>query len=162
MELNRKKFAKGMAKLAALEAEGIEITGQQAEAWLSSANLERTKLWRLRHPDKVALNKAITIRKRKELKVEVLTHYGGGELGCVKCGEGRLACLSLDHINGREENEKVAKGKGKNPEMTGTLYRRLRRENYPRGFQTLCMNCQWVKRDETREYMKRSLRGANG
>ena len=161
MELDRKKFAKGMGKLAALEAEGVEITEQQAEAWLSSANLERTKLWRLRHPDQDALNKATTARKRRELKIEVLTHYGGGKLCCVKCGEGRLACLSLDHIEGREENEKVARRKGKHPETTGTLYRRLRRESYPSGFQTLCMNCQWVKRDENREYMKRSQRGNN-
>jgi len=29
------------------------------------------------------------------------------------------------------------------------FYYWLRRQGYPEGYQTLCMNCQWIKRSET-------------
>ncbi len=81
----------------------------------------------------------------KKVKIEVLTHYGDRKCACVICGESRLACLSLDHTknNGAEERRKLGK-----PKYFGgpTFYRWLRKRNYPDGYQTLCMNCQWVKR----------------
>lgn len=75
-------------------------------------------------------------------KVEVLTHYGNGKCACVQCGESRLACLSIDHIagNGKAEKRKYGYKSGQ-----GT-YRWLKCNGYPRGYQTLCMNCQWIKR----------------
>ena len=37
--------------------------------------------------------------------------------------------------------------------LTG-FYLWLKRNNFPEGFQTLCMNCQWLKKEENREYPK--------
>ncbi len=73
------------------------------------------------------------------IKAEVMTHYGNGKCSCVLCGESRLACLSIDHINGGG-NRLRKEGR----EKTGSeLYYRLRREDYPKGYRTLCMNCQF-------------------
>jgi len=77
---------------------------------------------------------------RVEIKREVLTHYGNGKLACVTCGESRLACLSIDHIDGG--------GVSHRKELNAYGYRfygRLKRANFPKGYQTLCMNCQFVK-----------------
>ena len=69
-------------------------------------------------------------------KVEVLTHYGNGRLACRRCGERDLDCLSIDHI--------VA-----SPDKHG--YAWFISHNYPEGYQTLCMNCQFKKRVENKE-----------
>ncbi len=62
------------------------------------------------------------------------------------CGEKRLACLSIDHINngGRQQRKELGTGGEK-------LYHWLKRNNYPLGYQTLCMNCQWFKREGYKE-----------
>ena len=44
--------------------------------------------------------KAREAKARVDIKIETLTRYGDGRLACVMCGESRLACLSLDHIDG--------------------------------------------------------------
>ena len=77
---------------------------------------------------------------RAKLKFEVLTHYGPN--GILKCSwEGcfvdDIDMLSLDHINNDGSKE------GSNPGHS--VYVRLRREDYPLGFQTLCWNHQWKK-----------------
>lgn len=77
---------------------------------------------------------------REELKIDVLTHYGNGKCACVGCGESRSACLSIDHIDGGGNQQR------KRGERAGYhLYLLLKRNGFPRGYQTLCMNCQFVK-----------------
>ncbi len=83
-------------------------------------------------------------KRRAEVKKEILIHYGGGKCACVECGESRLACLSIDHINGKG-NEHRRKLKTK---AGYYFYRWLKQNNYPFGYQTLCMNCQFIKRDK--------------
>ena len=83
-------------------------------------------------------------------KVDVLTYYGNGKLACVQCGESRPACLSIDHINGGGNQHKKS--------ISGSMYPWLQREGYPEGYQTLCMNCQWVKRFERGEHGGRGKR----
>ena len=88
---------------------------------------------------KQALYRALK-RWRFKLRVEVLTHYGNGKLACVKCGENNIFCLTLDHIEG---------GGSKHRKRIGgavKLYPLLKRQGYPEGYQTLCMNCQWKKK----------------
>lgn len=80
--------------------------------------------------------------KEQQLKKEVLTLYGGGGCACVICGEIRLDCLSLDHINNDGYSERKKTGNG------ACLYYFLKKSNFPIGYQTLCMNCQFVKRGE--------------
>ena len=75
------------------------------------------------------------------LKVEVLTVYGNGKCACVQCGFSDLRALSIDHINGkgRQHAESIRRS------GTSTLYFWLKKNNYPLGYQTLCMNCQFIK-----------------
>ena len=75
------------------------------------------------------------------LKAQVLTHYGNGKCACVKCGFDDMRALSIDHVNGRSEDRKVG----------SVLYSWLRRRLFPLGYQTLCMNCQYIKRTENSE-----------
>ena len=88
------------------------------------------------------------IKNRFEVKLEVFTHYGNNKCACVKCGESRLACLSIDHINGGGN-----KDRGKR--LGHDFYSYLRKCNYPLGFQTLCMNCQFVKKVENSELRRK-------
>lgn len=76
--------------------------------------------------------------KRLNLKQTVLTHYGNGKCACVNCGFDDIRALSIDHIN----------NDGAKQRKSGVLriYNWLVENNYPEGYQTLCMNCQWIKK----------------
>ncbi len=78
----------------------------------------------------------------KITRIKVLTHYGNGKCACVKCGFDDIRALSIDHINGY--GKKLDKTYS-NRSGTG-LYYWLIRSCFPKGYQTLCMNCQWIKR----------------
>lgn len=71
------------------------------------------------------------------LKTEVLSHYGSV---CVCCGESILVFLVIDHINGggtKQRKDGLPGG--------SSLYRYLKNNNYPLGYQVLCHNCNWAK-----------------
>ena len=112
----------------------------------------RAKIWYQEHKDNLKLaresRKVEIARKvkswRLQVKVEVLTHYGNDKLACVKCGENRLPCLSIDHIDGGggKHRKKLFGVDGK------SIYYWLIENNFPEGYQTLCMNCQFIKQAE--------------
>lgn len=79
-------------------------------------------------------------------KYLVLKHYGNGKVACVKCGFSNIDALSIDHIEGGGTAHKKHLGS-----LGNTFYIWLIRNNYPKGFQTLCMNCQWLKRAKNNE-----------
>ena len=81
---------------------------------------------------------------RHNLKKEVLTHYGNGVLSCVCCGFDDERALTVDHINGDGAIMRKLYG-----HRGVKLYFFLRRNGYPEGYRTLCLNCQWI------EYVKR-------
>ncbi|MDO9574127.1 MAG: hypothetical protein Q7I94_03950 [Candidatus Contubernalis sp.] len=97
------------------------------------------KGWRKTHPN--------YFRSRQEkLKTEVLTHYGNNRLACVACGFSDIRALSIDHINDNraEERRKL----GRNFLAPQTFYNWLKQNGFPEGYQTLCMNCQFIKQAE--------------
>jgi len=81
-----------------------------------------------------------------ERKRVVLTYYGNTICACVKCGFSNIKALSIDHINGREVGELKDKATG------DSFYRKIIKNNFPLGYQTLCMNCQFIKREEEHEF----------
>jgi hypothetical protein len=88
-------------------------------------------------------------RKRMREKIVVrkqliLNHYGQQ---CTRCGFNDIRALSVDHINGDG-----AKHRKEIPSCN--LYEWLIDNDYPKGFQILCMNCQWIKRHENQECRK--------
>ena len=79
--------------------------------------------------------------QRNKLRETVLSYYGGAK--CIVCGETRKLCLTIDHINNDgAEHRKITGGGGYN------TYCWLKRNNYPKGFQVLCRNCNWIKHAE--------------
>ena len=104
---------------------------------------ELNRTWAKEHPDRM---RAFTIKSYwKHIKIDVLTYYGANSRypACIHCGEMRLDCLSIDHIAGRGREHRRRVG--------SHMYQWLKANNYPRGYQTLCMNCQWIKRVKNQE-----------
>jgi hypothetical protein len=84
-------------------------------------------------------------RCRLESKVEVLSHYGpNGVLGCCwkDCEVTDPDMLSLDH---KDNTGNVERKRGGNFAGGVSFYRKLKRDSYPEGLQTLCYNHQWKK-----------------
>jgi hypothetical protein len=110
---------------------------------------ERTALWR-QNPEVLQMLHQRRVETSRRLKIEVLTHYGNGKFACVQCGENRFPCLSIDHMNGKgfEHRQQL----GHNRAGGAKIYRWLKEQAYPGGYQTLCMNCQWSKKYENKEF----------
>lgn len=86
---------------------------------------------------------------RGRVKLLVLKYYGNGKLACVKCGFTDDRALTIDHINGGGSRHI----KGLKLQRGGSsFYHWLIKNNYPVGYQTLCMNCQLIKRFENKEW----------
>jgi len=73
--------------------------------------------------------------KRKNLKIEVLRHYGKDQIVCVCCGETHIEFLCIDHIHGGGSQHRKEVGSG------WKFYMWLKRNSFPEGFRTLCHNC---------------------
>ena len=108
--------------------------------------IERSKI-AYENRDPVA-HRAYVNRQREKLKLEVLTHYGKrGKLQC--CWRGCAVCdidmLSLDHKDDSGATHRRAEA-GNRVHFAGKeIYGWAKRNNYPKGFQTLCMNHQYKK-----------------
>lgn len=102
---------------------------------------KRRKEWRIAHPE---IAQECKRKYRLRIRIAVLTHYGKGKLACAHCGFSDMRALSIDHIsgNGKEHKRQIRQN------ITAWLWR----ENFPSGFQTLCMNCQFIKRHENKEH----------
>jgi len=91
---------------------------------------------------------------------EVFTHYGNGKCACVRCGFDDIRALSIDHINGggNEHRRELQAARPSHRGMGGTdFYRWLKQHDYPEGYQTLCMNCQFIKQLEDNERKRTEL-----
>ncbi len=75
----------------------------------------------------------------RKLKDEVIAAYGGK---CACCGEDTREFLVLDHVNGGGNKHRLSYG-ARNASLY--IYREVRRNGYPGGFQVLCANCNLAK-----------------
>ena len=85
--------------------------------------------------------KWVTQKRNMKIKVEVFSHYSNSTPVCATCGETDILVLCLDHING---------GGSKHRKILGVVggaafYRKLRKDEYPTGYQVLCANCNLRK-----------------
>ena len=108
---------------------------------------EWSKKYRAENPEKVkrwALNRYYRIRehelqqaklRNEKLKTEVFNHYGNR---CACCEETIKKFLTIDHIN----NDGAIHRKNINGR---NVYRWLKKNGYPAGFQILCYNCNLGK-----------------
>lgn len=77
--------------------------------------------------------------RNSEVRRLVLEVYGKK---CACCGESEEAFLGIDHVNndGSKHRKQINCTKGGTP-----FYQWLKKNNFPDGFQTLCMNCNFAK-----------------
>jgi len=69
--------------------------------------------------------------RRHRLRLEAIKHYGNK---CACCGETQIDFLCIDHINGDgSAHRKIM--------TTRSIGEWLYSNNYPKGFQVLCHNC---------------------
>lgn len=78
---------------------------------------------------------AITMRR----KLFVLQKYSQAIPSCACCGELEIKFLSIDHINGggNKHRKKIGGGSG--------FYLWLKNHKFPKGYQVLCLNCNFAK-----------------
>ena len=105
----------------------------------------KQRRYRERNPERARRDAERVIENNQLLKQEVLTHYGDGKCACVRCGFDDVRALSIDHIDGGGNRDRASRFKGR------MFYRWLQQENYPEGYQSLCMNCQFIKSCENGE-----------
>lgn len=96
---------------------------------------QRTAEWRAKNRERALGAQRLANRK---LKDAAYAAYGGYRCSCPGCKETIEAFLSLDHVNndGAEHRKAVDRRK---------IYKWLAQNNYPDGFQVLCMNCNFGK-----------------
>lgn len=77
--------------------------------------------------------------RRKRL--QVLTHYSGGEPECACCGERQPAFLTIDHVNNDGNLHRKIVGVASGMKLFGYLIK----NGFPPSFQVLCWNCNCGK-----------------
>jgi len=104
----------------------------------SKAKVARRK--RKWHTD-LALYETILARNRTYAKtVKDMTFAAYGGYCCTCCGERHEDFLCIDHVNGGGGEHRRKIGKGGAPS-----YRWLKKNAFPKGFQVLCLHCNWSK-----------------
>ncbi len=84
-------------------------------------------------------------RYHHENKLTSISHYSP-KLSCKRCSFNNIDGLTIDHVDGG--------GRAHLKNIKTDLYVWLRRNNFPSGYQVLCMNCNWIKRVENNESAK--------
>ncbi len=74
-------------------------------------------------------------KSNQRVKMRVFNAYGGAKCRC--CGETHTEFLSIDHIDRESIDKNFRSGR--------KLYHWLARNNYPKGFQVLCINCNFAE-----------------
>src|ERR1039457_3298548 len=77
-------------------------------------------------------------RRRAKARLVCLVCYGGNPPLCACCGEWRLNFLGMDHMNGGGAAHRREIGRG-------NITHWLTKNNFPKGFQVLCHNCNLAK-----------------
>lgn len=98
---------------------------------------ELMRKYRREHPEK---HKAIQHKAHTKERETLFDMYGHV---CVSCGFSDKRALTLDHKLNNGSSERTELG------MRG-VYRRAKAEYRPDEYQTLCMNCQFIKRVEAK------------
>lgn len=92
----------------------------------------------LKNPEKRAKHRERGREACAKARREVFAHYGNQ---CSCCGEPHVEFLTIDHPHGGGgAHRKAIKRAG------SSFYMWLRREGFPPGFRTLCLNCNSVTR----------------
>jgi len=111
--------------------------------------LKRIREYHLKHhqykpskPTRWGIKKANERRVYNQLyRQEIIKKLGGK---CVRCGIDDIRVLQVDHINGGGNKEKR--------NFTNNQIRKMIMNDNGSKYQLLCANCNWIKRNEKKEY----------
>lgn len=121
-------FNQRMKETRKMSAFKFRFNPYQKEWHRTYRRTEKYKKWR-----RVELTKQSI--KARELKREIVNHYGGK---CACCGITEIAFLTIDHIN--NDGYKLRQANGQR--LSGYFfYKKIIKENYPNDLQILCFNC---------------------
>jgi hypothetical protein len=111
-----------------------EKSREHAREWrnrkIANSSSEETAAFR-------AAENAKTKRSQDRCREQVFAAYGGYKCSC--CGETEPMFLSIDHVDNdgaKERKSGLYAGSG------SAFYGWLRKNDFPAGYQVLCMNCQ--------------------
>lgn len=96
---------------------------------------ERENKRRRNNPRQVELRR----KYNQQRKYEVLNYYSNGLMNCACCGETRIEFLTINHLNKNGLKHRVGLKK-----LGTDLYSWLKKNNYPSGYNVLCMNCNFA------------------
>lgn len=141
IEAEKARYIRNREKLCAYSRQWAKNNKEKRNATRRKkyAKLKALNLLPKRKPQ--AKSKIYQKLVQKKYKGEVLSHYGGQ---CACCAENNISFLTIDHI---DDNGKEHKGNGKHRYKGEILYRFLIKNNYPKGIQVLCFNCNIGKRN---------------
>ena len=126
-------FYKGSGK----ECKSCEKVAKQKSHSLSRQRaIEKAANWNKENPDK---HRKYCLNHYYKLQDEAILAYGGYK--CVCCGTTIRVFLTIDHIanDGNVHRQQTKFNYG------ASFYRWLKQNNYPPGFQILCLNCNYGK-----------------
>ena len=96
---------------------------------------DKARQWRKNNREKARKNSKNFTDKRR---LKIINHYSKGQNRCACCGENIIEFLSIDHINGNGNKHRKIIGRGGLPGW-------IIKNNFPKGFQVLCHNCNFAK-----------------
>lgn len=102
----------------------------------SPEDIKRAEEYRKKYPEK---HRKWCMEHYYRLRDEAIMAYGGHKCAC--CGEIEPLFLTLDHIN----NDGCKWREANKDHRGATLFRWLKRNNWPKGYQILCLNCNQGK-----------------
>lgn len=102
------------------------------------AQIRAARIKRMANPTLRDKSNASGRERARRIKLAVLAVYGNA---CACCGETEITFLSIDHV----DNNGAAHRRDTGVSSGHKFYRWLIRNEFPEGFQTLCMNCQFGK-----------------
>lgn len=97
--------------------------------------LKQATKWRENNRERANELSRISKKRYEESAKKKVFDYYGRECAC--CGEKEMMFLTIDHIDGGGTKHRKKMGE----KITTWLLR----NNLPKGFQTLCFNCNWGK-----------------
>ncbi len=104
-------------------------------------DVEQSTRWSRENREK---SRAHNKKTRETRKLKVLTYYSKytfPKCSCIGCNVTEIPFLSIDHIENGAAHKKTLTG-----QSNAHLYGWLVKNNFPNGFQVLCMNCNLAKR----------------
>jgi hypothetical protein len=96
----------------------------------------KRRVWKEQNKEKL---RALGRLYRDRIKLEAIKHYSP-ESCCARCRIADIDVLTIDHIKGNGHQHRKMLGGGRLK-----FYYWLRKNNYPEGYQVLCLNCNWKK-----------------